>query len=263
MKNARAIAVASLILSLGFHAGGVMLTQPPAQELNAAASAEGLIKMGNSFEDIAGGVTTPNVPETQETPPPEAEVAPSVEAAESTEAVVAESTDEATVDETAEAEAAPSEATEPTEAVPSEAAAAVPVAPTPPASPTQGSSGAGGATAVRGQEIGAVEVGDLYGGNGNSETAAIIDSEATAQYGNAVLAALTETTKERTPTRGTAKVVFVVGDQGDLRLVEISESSGSETLDEIAMNHIRRSAPFPPPPHGARRRFVIAFEGRS
>lgn len=47
---------------------------------------------------------------------------------------------------------------------------------------------------------------------------------------------------------GTALVGFEIGALGALASVRILRSLGSEGLDRAALDHIRRAAPFPPPP---------------
>ncbi|NPD17126.1 TonB family protein [Xinfangfangia sp. D13-10-4-6] len=60
---------------------------------------------------------------------------------------------------------------------------------------------------------------------------------------------------------GTAVVSFTVNANGSLGSVGIARSSGSTEVDEVGKDHIRRSAPFPPPPPGARTKFTFNFEG--
>jgi periplasmic protein TonB len=86
---------------------------------------------------------------------------------------------------------------------------------------------------------------------------------ASATYARTVLTQITRTRKERAPTRGRAVVAFAITDAGTLASVTVVQSSGSAALDQVAMDHIRRAAPFPQPPAGAQRQFSFEFVGRS
>ena len=52
---------------------------------------------------------------------------------------------------------------------------------------------------------------------------------------------------------GTVVVRFTVGQQGELLSSEIAKSSGSQSLDDAAMESVSRAAPFPPMPTEASR----------
>lgn len=86
---------------------------------------------------------------------------------------------------------------------------------------------------------------------------------ASASYGRAVLTQISRTRKARAPTRGRTVVAFSIADGGALASVKVLHSSGSPALDQVAMDHIRRAAPFPEPPAGAQRQFSFEFVGRS
>lgn len=88
------------------------------------------------------------------------------------------------------------------------------------------------------------------------------NARAAANYGNRVYRAVSRTRRVRTNIRGTAVVSFRVAANGALASVAIGRSSGNAELDRIAMDHIRRAAPFPPPPPGAQTRFSVEFSGR-
>ncbi|WP_162631152.1 energy transducer TonB family protein, partial [Meridianimarinicoccus zhengii] len=75
-------------------------------------------------------------------------------------------------------------------------------------------------------------------------------------------ARIAATRREHTNRRGTVVLAFAVGPGGGLAALDIARSSGDSALDRIALDHVRRAAPFPPPPEGAQTRFSIAFEGR-
>lgn len=86
---------------------------------------------------------------------------------------------------------------------------------------------------------------------------------ASASYGRAVLTQISRTRKARAPSRGRTVVAFSIADGGALASVQVLQSSGSPDLDRVALDHIRRAAPFPKPPSGARRQFSFEFVGRS
>jgi protein TonB len=86
---------------------------------------------------------------------------------------------------------------------------------------------------------------------------------ASASYGRAVLTQISRTRKARAPSRGRTVVAFSISDAGSLASVQVLHSSGSPDLDRVAMDHIRRAAPFPKPPSGAQRQFSFEFVGRS
>ncbi|AKS46345.1 outer membrane transport energization protein TonB [Octadecabacter temperatus] len=86
--------------------------------------------------------------------------------------------------------------------------------------------------------------------------------QAAANYGNVVMRRISRTRRENTRSRGVAVVSFRVGASGQLASVGIGQSSGDAELDRIAVNHVRRAAPFPAPPSGAQTSFSIQFQGR-
>ncbi|MCG3268333.1 energy transducer TonB [Yoonia sp. I 8.24] len=86
--------------------------------------------------------------------------------------------------------------------------------------------------------------------------------EAAANYGNTVMRKISRTRQERIRARGTAIVQFHIAASGQLGSIGIAQSSGDASLDSAALNHIRRSAPFPTPPAGAGTSFTIPIEWR-
>ena len=86
---------------------------------------------------------------------------------------------------------------------------------------------------------------------------------ASATYGRTVLTQINRTRKQRAPARGRTVVAFSIAQSGGLASVQVVQSSGSPALDQVALDHIRRAAPFPPPPSGAQRQFSFEFVGRS
>lgn len=81
-------------------------------------------------------------------------------------------------------------------------------------------------------------------------------------YGASVMKKVNRTRKKPAGERGTAVVSFTISDNGGLAGVRIAKSSGSAGLDQVAMDHIRRSAPFEPPPPGVARTYQFNFVGK-
>ncbi|MAQ83106.1 MAG: hypothetical protein CMH12_07730 [Maritimibacter sp.] len=136
-----------------------------------------------------------------------------------------------------------------------------PTPPPPQTTPPPRSAGNAAEDTRRGTATGTETANDASQGNGNSAAAAAATARAAAQYGNAVMTRIARTRRERTRLPGVALVAFQIGSNGGLVSVGIARSSGSPQLDQIAMNHIRRAGPFPPPPPGARTSFSVEFAG--
>jgi protein TonB len=83
-----------------------------------------------------------------------------------------------------------------------------------------------------------------------------------ARYGDLVMRQIAKQRRAKAPDRGVVVVGFEVGPDGGLRRIVVVATSGSAALDQVALDHIRRAAPFPPPPEGAKTRFSFEFEGR-
>lgn len=86
--------------------------------------------------------------------------------------------------------------------------------------------------------------------------------QAAARYGDVVMRQIAGLRRQKAPERGAVTVGFEIDAAGGLRQVAVVVSSGSEALDRVAVEHIRRAAPFPPPPNGAMTRFAFEFVGR-
>lgn len=109
--------------------------------------------------------------------------------------------------------------------------------------------------------------GQAQGQAAASGAAAAADSSggqaAAAAYPQEVLRQITRLRPERTRARGTVVVRFAIAGSGALADVAVAQSSGSAALDGLALDHIRRAAPFPPPPPGAQTTFSFEFAGRA
>lgn len=84
--------------------------------------------------------------------------------------------------------------------------------------------------------------------------------KAAKSYGADVMKKIRKTKKRRAPDKGVAVVQFAVGADGSLASVTLAKSSGSAGLDDLALDHIRRSAPFKAPPAGAQTKFSFEFK---
>jgi periplasmic protein TonB len=82
-------------------------------------------------------------------------------------------------------------------------------------------------------------------------------SAARANYPGLVQSRILRTPLPATLEAGHALVQFTIGSDGGLASLSIARSSGSAAFDRAAAGFIRRAAPFPPPPRGAQRRFVL------
>ncbi len=85
---------------------------------------------------------------------------------------------------------------------------------------------------------------------------------AASNYPGRVYAKIRRTRQRPVGERGTVRVRFSVSASGGLASISIASSSGSGAINRAALDHIRRAAPFPAPPPGARRRFVIPVKFR-
>ncbi len=98
---------------------------------------------------------------------------------------------------------------------------------------------------------------------GPSQSAATQSGNAAAEnYPGQVMRRIQRTRRERVNARGSAQVSFSIAANGGLAALSIASSSGSERLDQVALQQIRRAAPFPPPPEGAQRNFTLRIDGR-
>ncbi len=83
-----------------------------------------------------------------------------------------------------------------------------------------------------------------------------------AAYARAVLKKVSSTKRLSGAGKGSAVVGFTIADNGGLAGVRLLQRSGNAALDDLALAHIQRSAPFPPPPEGAGRSYSFEFVGK-
>ncbi len=112
--------------------------------------------------------------------------------------------------------------------------------------------------------------GSTDGQTAASQTETSDRSAASAQAGNAaassypgeVMRAISRQRRPSVNSRGSATISFQIASNGGLAGLGVARSSGSQALDAAAVELVRRAAPFPPPPAGARRSFTIGIQGR-
>ncbi|SNT27602.1 TonB family protein [Tropicimonas sediminicola] len=85
---------------------------------------------------------------------------------------------------------------------------------------------------------------------------------AASNYPGKVFSRINRVRRSATNARGETVVAFAIGANGALASISIARSSGSPSLDEAALAQVRRAAPFPPPPQGARRAYTVKISGR-
>lgn len=95
-----------------------------------------------------------------------------------------------------------------------------------------------------------------------AQQASAAGNAAVTNYPGEVMRRIQRVRQARVRARGTAVVAFTIADGGALASASLSRASGNTELDQAALDHIRRAAPFPAPPPGAQRRFSFEFVGR-
>ena len=133
-------------------------------------------------------------------------------------------------------------------------------APSEHASPPAASPGAA-ETERRGVAEGVDEGASDDNGAGNS-TVAEAGNAAASNYPGVVMRKINRTRKPRVGAAGTAVVGFEIAPDGGLSSVSILRSSGEAAIDQAALDHLRRAAPFAAPPPGAGRRFQVEYVSR-
>jgi protein TonB len=93
-------------------------------------------------------------------------------------------------------------------------------------------------------------------------TPASSGNAAAANYPGKVFAKIARTRQRNAGGRGVVHVSFHVSASGQPVRIAVSRSSGNARVDKAALAHVKRAAPFPRPPSGARTRFVIPIEFR-
>lgn len=273
----RAVGIAALAASFVVHLGGLHVFTATEPTKIAGGNTVEVARLGNSFQDIAVGqvapATTPTAvkPAVSPTPVPNT-VTSSTSAVSPTTPVTSSSVQTRTV--TANTTQSVT-ATEPVSVQ-----TPVPETPRPrtrserqperqrtpqrtqrrPASEQQpqGQSRA----ERRGQSDGQQQARATQGSNRNRGAATTQGNAAVSNYPGQVMRKISRTRRPRAGQRGSAVVAFNVSANGGLASVQIVRSSGNSQIDRAALQHIRRAAPFPPPPQGAQRRFQVRYDSR-
>lgn len=264
-------AIAALALSGALHAAGLLIVAAPPQRIEVAGGGTpDIAAIGAAFEDFVAGAV-PVSPAAQ----PAVAPAPAQRSLALPASAVADLAVPVTPDPSASAPVAtrvtpvtaPQPAPDTTSALPDTAPAtslrpiarpapqtAQPAAPPRPAGNADTDAARGSTQAQpQGQAVasGAAPAPDSTGGQA-----------AAAAYPGQVLRQITRLRPQRAPARGTVLVRFAIAGSGALADVSVAQSSGSAALDRLALDHIRRAAPFPAPPAGAQTAFSFEFVGR-
>ncbi|KIT17563.1 TonB family protein [Jannaschia aquimarina] len=100
---------------------------------------------------------------------------------------------------------------------------------------------------------------DASSGAGRAQAAG---NAAASNYPGQVQRRIARQRMPRSVGAGSARVSFTISGNGALASIGLAASSGNARLDQAAVRIVRGAAPFPPPPPGARRQFVIPISGR-
>ena len=90
-----------------------------------------------------------------------------------------------------------------------------------------------------------------------SRTASASGNADASNYAGKVKRKILRARRKSVNIRGTVLVTFRIADSGELLSANITRSSGSKRLDQIAVSQVRAAAPFPSPPTKARREYTI------
>lgn len=283
------------VLSVAAHIGGVaVMTEPEQIEIAGAAPAPA--RLGNSFQDIAAGSAATTPPPDAQEPVSATAIAPDrqITAATAVEASVLPvaspvSAEPALTPQTPtlpRAPVAPTDKIAGSEPVVVAVATAQTVRPRPrpkpqtarppaaqpaeqpperPAEKAAEQPPASSRGPAQTEQRGVAE-----GAKSGASDAAAVGAKGAAEAGNAaasnyagkVMRKINRTRKPSVGVRGTAIVGFKITADGGLGSVQILRSSGESRVDQAALDHLRRAAPFPAPPPGAERRFQVEYVSR-
>lgn len=260
------IAVLCVGLAGALHAAVATLPAPAAERTAiAGGGAASIATLGDSFADMAEGASVPEPQKATTADPAKAAVpvpqalklaafAPPRDSA----APAPERAEPATP--TLAAASAPVERVEAEPAAPAPKPKARP-APKQHATPAPKKSGNAAQNARAGQASGQKQAPRQHSGPAQG-AATQAGNAAAANYPGQVMRRIQRTRRERVNVRGTAQVRFTIAANGTLAALDIARSSGSPHLDRVALQQIRRAAPFAPPPTGARRSFTLRIDGK-
>lgn len=281
MISARLAFGAALVLSGALHAAGAIAIAPQKRSLAVAGAGSATVSLlGEAFEDLAQGAR-PVTARTATVAPPLPSVAVTAQAS----PVVSKEVSLAPVP--AATPGAPDPvlpALSPTPAQAVDPAAAAPDASPRPRQRAQIPQGSQASAAPKKAQAAASHTAGnadrtarkgAQNGQDSARSSAIASGKAgpktrsnpsgTAQssaYPGLVLRKIERTRKLASPARGTVVVAFSVAPSGALAAARVARSTGDPVLERAALDHIRRAAPFPPPPRGAETDFRFEFIGR-
>ena len=87
-------------------------------------------------------------------------------------------------------------------------------------------------------------------------------TRAATKWERQVLGKILRARRKLPRVRALAVVDFQITPKGTIARIRIHRSSGNADFDRLALDHVRRAAPFPPPPFGAQTRLGVEVEGR-
>tara|TARA_B100000678_G_scaffold154917_1_gene129491 strand:+ start:1140 stop:2042 length:903 start_codon:yes stop_codon:yes gene_type:complete len=93
-------------------------------------------------------------------------------------------------------------------------------------------------------------------------TSSAAGNAAETNYKGEVMRHLSRVRRPRASSPGSAFVSFTLTLRGQIEDISISKSSGSGRFDRDALTVVKRAAPYPKPPHGVNRTFVVEIEGQ-
>lgn len=128
------------------------------------------------------------------------------------------------------------------------------------AKPAQPQRGNSERNATAGSVTGTQQATAVRQGSGSGQSAQS-GNAAASNYPGKVMRKISRVPRPRVSASGAAVIAFSIAGNGGLSGASISRSSGSAALDQAALRVVKRAAPFPPPPSGARTRFSIKIEG--
>lgn len=100
------------------------------------------------------------------------------------------------------------------------------------------------------------------GSEGSARPSTAPGNAASANYAGEVMQHLSRIRRPRASSPGSTMVAFTVAMDGALERLEVQRSSGSRRFDREALRMVERGAPFPRPPAGVNRDFVVEIEGQ-
>lgn len=276
----------ALTMALAAHGGlAFVLTAQAHAPMIEGSGGAAEVRLGNSFQDMAAGTLSAQeppedniLPATQAVPVPLAQPQPDrILAAAPTQMAAPAMTDGALP--VPSGEAAPAEpaetlsAEEPDSLAVTESERPKPRRKAPPArqkpatqpvsqaKPAPAAPAGNAAQQTRaGEAAGKPDATATRSGSGGSQQAA--GNAAANNYPGVVMKKLSRAGKPNVSARGSAIVAFSIADSGALASVSLARSSGSSELDQAALRLVQSAAPFPAPPHGARRNLSIEIKGR-